>query len=90
MKSCSWRTEIDEEQEAAENKAMPLYSDLPKQEQLRALAISIAIYEREDNLRYDTRDIVGALRATQRKIRWEMEAEKKEKQTQLSIRQFFN
>ena len=64
--------EIDKEQEVAENKAMPLYSDLPKQEQLKALAISIAIYEREGNSRYETREIVGALRVVQWKIRREI------------------
>lgn len=57
---------------------MPLYSDLSEQEQLKALAISIAIYEREDNSRYAIREIVGALRAAQRKIRWEIDAEKRE------------
>jgi len=81
--------EIDEEQEKVENEVMPLYSDLHEQEQIKALAISIGIYERENNPRHETREIVGALQAVQWKIRWEIEAERKEKQIQLSISRFF-
>ena len=38
---------------------------------------------------HETREIVGALQAVQWKIRWEIEAERKEKQIQLSISRFF-
>jgi hypothetical protein len=39
--------EINEAQKEAENEVMPLYSDLSKEEEIKALAMTIAIYERK-------------------------------------------
>jgi DDE superfamily endonuclease/Tc5 transposase DNA-binding domain len=82
--------EVDEEQELAEAETgiTSLYSDLSKEEELKTLAMAIAVYERRENLLYETGNVIGAIRGVQRKIRWEIEKEKQEKFKQLSIRQF--
>ena len=83
--------QIDEEQEAAEAEAscIALYSDMPRQEELGALAKAIAVYEKREHPQFETRNIVGALRAIQRQIRREIDVDRATKLTQTSIRQYF-
>jgi hypothetical protein len=59
--------EIDKEQ-AARTEVMPLYSGLSEYEQLKALYMTITIFERRQNLLFETSNIVGALRGVQRQI----------------------
>ena len=66
---------------------MQLYANLSKEETLKALAISITVCEKEENFQAD---VVGALRGMQRRILWQWEADKRAKERQLSIKQFFN
>ena len=80
--------EIDEAQEKAEKEVMPLYSDLSKEEEIKALAMAIAIYERRETTLNMMNSIIGELRKMQKKIRWELAEEKEQKSTQLSITRF--
>jgi len=66
---------------------MQLYADLSDEEILKALAISIALCEREENFQVN---VVRALREMQRKIRWRQEASKRANERQPSIKPFFN
>jgi hypothetical protein len=80
--------EIDEAQEEAEKEVLLLYSDLSKEEEIKALAMVIAIYERKETILSAIDSVVEALRKVQKKIRWELVEEKEQKSTQLSITQF--
>jgi hypothetical protein len=80
--------EIDEAQEEAEKEVLLLYSDLSKEEEIKALAMAIAIYERKETTLSAMDSVVEALRKVQKKIRWELVEEKEQKSTQLSITQF--
>jgi len=66
---------------------MPLYADLSKKEEIKALAMTVAIYERRENTNA-VNNVVEELRRLQKKIRWELAEEKKQKSTQLFITQF--
>lgn len=79
--------EFDQVQENAEEEAMPLYADLSKKEEIKALAMTVAIYERRENTNA-VNNVVEELRRLQKKIRWELAEEKKQKSTQLFITQF--
>jgi len=68
--------EIDEAQKKAEKEMMPLYSDLSKEEEIKALAMAIAIYERKETTLNMMNSVVGELRKVQKKIRWELAEEK--------------
>ena len=80
--------EIDKAQEEAEKEVMPLYSDLSKEEEIKALAMAIAIYERKETTLSTMDIIIEVLRKVEKKIRWELAEEKEQKPTQLSITQF--
>jgi hypothetical protein len=67
-----------------------LYSGLAKEEQVTALAMALTVYEEWESPKHDTELVLNALRAVQRKIRWEIRAEKQEKQRQSSIKQYFS
>jgi len=60
---------------------MLLYSDLSKEEEIKALAMTIAIYERKETILSGMDSVVEALRKVQKKIRWELIEEKEQKST---------
>ena len=84
--------DASQEREPTEQEIPPLYSMLSKEEEIKALAMAIAVYEKRD-LSDRSIDIVTALREVQRKIRWEQREERaleQEKLTQRSIQTYFS
>src|SRR5207237_7901645 len=74
--------EVNEDQEAAEAEVIALYSNLSKEEQLRALAMTLTVFEKWELPGQQTEVVMSTLRGMQRKIRRALELEKQEKQRQ--------
>jgi hypothetical protein len=85
-KAAEMVADVDEEE--SEEESVPLYSNLSQEEEVRALAMAIAIYERRGNA-MNAEVIVEALRSVQRNIRWELAREKEERVKQRTISQYF-
>ena len=81
--------EINENQEAVEVEVIALYSDLSKEEQLKAVAMALAVFEKwKPHSEQQEEIVVSVLQGVQWKIRRELDSEKQEKQRQLVITQY--
>jgi hypothetical protein len=80
------------EQETVQSDIDALYDNLSKEEEIKALAMAIAVYERRENSVSKVIDVVTVLREVQRKIRREHSEEQaienREKLVQRSIRNY--